>query len=518
MKPSSRALPRVFLALTTALTTLGCELPQTKTPAQGPLKLSSISVGFASFEADQALLETNQGFRVFGPGASLAEDAEPEYIAVSADSQTAWVSLQENNGLAQINLTASPSVTWLKGLGLQDFGLDGNAADVQDDDLDVVETHPGLVGFFQPDGISRFTVDGVDYLLLANEGDVREYPGFNEEGRVEKAGDARNVTLNTASFDTDARLALASLSVTRAPFAPEFLNTDLTKVYTFGGRSFSVRRASTGELIWDSGNQLDVQARANNSYADDRSDNKSSEPESVTTGTVGTRLLAFVALERASAVAVYDLADPAAPSFRQWLARSSDTAPEGLLFVSAADSPSGQPLLITSNEKSGTVTVWQAGTDELFTWASTIDLGSIGDAEITAFDPTTRRLFTVCNTEKPYHSRVEVSLLGADLSLSRLTSLSIEPFGYGVNSVAIHKGLVAAAVEGFLKTDPGRVVVWRAKDLKLVATAPTGALPDMVTFTPDGTRILTADEGEPNQDYSVDPVGSVTIIDARPLL
>ena len=39
-----------------------------------------------------------------------------------------------------------------------------------------------------------------------------------------------------------------------------------------------------------------------------------------------------------------------------------------------------------------------------------------------------------------------------------------------------------------------------------------GALPDMVTFTSDGNTILAANEGEPDDDYQIDPEGSVSVI------
>jgi hypothetical protein len=79
--------------------------------------------------------------------------------------------------------------------------------------------------------------------------------------------------------------------------------------------------------------------------------------------------------------------------------------------------------------------------------------------------------------------------------------------------VAVNNGLLAAAIEASPKTDPGVVVVWKTDDLSEKAVIPVGSLPDMVTFTNNGRYILSANEGEPNEDYSVDPLGSVSIID-----
>src|SRR5690606_5366377 len=84
-----------------------------------------------------------------------------------------------------------------------------------------------------------------------------------------------------------------------------------------------------------------------------------------------------------------------------------------------------------------------------------------------------------------------------------------------VTSVSVKNGLLAAAIESNPKTDPGKVVVWDTQTMNEKAVVTVGSLPDMVTFSPDGSYLVTANEGEPNEDYSVDPNGSVSIINVK---
>ena len=66
---------------------------------------------------------------------------------------------------------------------------------------------------------------------------------------------------------------------------------------------------------------------------------------------------------------------------------------------------------------------------------------------------------------------------------------------------------MAVAVQGPLKTDAGTIVFYRATTLQQVSSVTVGALPDMVAFTPDGKTVLVANEGEPNDAYTIDPKG-----------
>ena len=147
-------------------------------------------------------------------------------------------------------------------------------------------------------------------------------------------------------------------------------------------------------------------------------------------------------------------------------------------------------------------------------------------AEIPAFDPLTDRVFVV----NAGPGTVDVIDLSDPENPTLIQSIDVSVYGGGANpegapnSVAVHNGILAIAVEQGdststtdAKQQPGEVVFFNTNDATLFATPlnviTAGALPDMVTFTPDGNYVLVANEGEPNDDYTVDPEGSITIID-----
>ena len=133
-----------------------------------------------------------------------------------------------------------------------------------------------------------------------------------------------------------------------------------------------------------------------------------------------------------------------------------------------------------------------------------------GAAEICAYDPSTKTLFVV-NGENKVIDMLDLSDPSTPVHVG---SIDVSPYGHAPNSVAAHGGMVAVAVEAENSQAPGKVAVFSTAGDFLKAFS-VGALPDMVTFTPNGRYILCANEGEPNDDYTVDPEGSVSIIDLR---
>jgi DNA-binding beta-propeller fold protein YncE len=150
------------------------------------IDLRTMNVATADFTAFNGNVPA--GVRVFGPGASAAQDFEPEYITVSADSSTAWVALQENNAIAIVDI-ASATVTDVVALGTKDHSAIQNAMDASNRDGGINIKPWPVVGMYQPDAIAAYEVDGQTYIVTANEGDARDYDGFSEEARIGDVND-----------------------------------------------------------------------------------------------------------------------------------------------------------------------------------------------------------------------------------------------------------------------------------------------------------------------------------------
>ena len=138
-----------------------------------------------------------------------------------------------------------------------------------------------------------------------------------------------------------------------------------------------------------------------------------------------------------------------------------------------------------------------------------------GGAEIPAFDPLTDRLFVV----NAGPGTVDVIDLSDPENPVLITSIDCTIYANtgSPNSVAVKDGILAIAIQDGTKTNPGVVVFFNTNETVFDATTDlnvltAGALPDMVTFTPDGNYALVANEGEPNDDYTVDPEGSISVI------
>ena len=126
-------------------------------------------------------------------------------------------------------------------------------------------------------------------------------------------------------------------------------------------------------------------------------------------------------------------------------------------------------------------------------------------AEIPAFDTKRKQVFFTDANSNQLH----VLSINDPKSPTLIKSIDLDG---GPNSVAVHDDIVAVAVESDPKQDPGMVVFYAADDFSKLGEVTVGALPDMVTFNEDGTKVITANEGEPSGDYLNDPEGSVSIV------
>ena len=338
---------------------------------------------FTSFNSQAAALKAS-GVRIISPGATVAQDLEPEYIAVAPDGLTAWVTLQENNAVAILDI-ATGKITSIVPLGAKNYNLPGNGIDASDRDLTAttgkinIQNQPAF-GLYQPDAIASFSIAGKAYYITANEGDARNYPGFNEEVRV----GATSYVLDPVKFPTAATLKqdanLGRLTVTTATGDTDG-DGDIDRIESFGARSFSIWDA-TGKQIYDSGDRLEqitatLSPTSFNSDGtaasfDNRSDNKGPEPEGVVVGVINNRTYAFIGLERTGDVIVYDVTNPSQPQFVQYLNPPEDIGVEGLTFIAAADSPTGKPLLVTAAEVSRTVGVFEISLDDRSTFSASL--------------------------------------------------------------------------------------------------------------------------------------------------
>ncbi|MGK2927031.1 MAG: choice-of-anchor I family protein, partial [Lysobacterales bacterium] len=360
-------------------------------------------VATAGFDAFNAAPPA--GVRLPRPfGATVAQDLEPEFIATSHDSRTAWVTLQENNALAIVDIP-SATVTSIVGLGNKDHALPGNGLDASDRDDGINIANWPVLGTYMPDSIDAFRAHGRSYLVTANEGDAREYffevvdeaecenlGGLDydeDDGCLSYVDEARvkDVVLNPGVFSdpdlqNDDQIGRLKMLLTEGDTDGD---GEYEEVHAYGARSISIWDAAGG-LVFDSGDIMEYatslalpndfnSANDENGSFDSRSDDKGPEPEGVVVGQVGGRQYAFVGLERVGGIMVFDVSRPEATRYVNYVNHrdfsvddvetpaAGDLGPEALLFIKAEDSPNGAPLLVVGNEVSGTTTVYEITAD-----------------------------------------------------------------------------------------------------------------------------------------------------------
>jgi hypothetical protein len=303
------------------------------------LRFSYTDLGFAG-------ITLPAGLRISGPsGTTQATDIEPEYVTVLGNN--AYVTLQENNGVAKVNLITN-TIEKIFSLGTVDYST--QLVDLTDRDNPAGTTSlfkpllgQGYEGLRMADGIAAYAVKGKDYFVTANEGDGREY----------RQGSPSVVTYADEVRGSGNANRVRRLTDDATAGSPD-------RITTFGSRSISIFDAESGVLLWDSGNTLQTIAFAAGVYNDERSDDKGVEPEGVVVAQLHGRSYAIVSLERttSSMLAVFDVTDPTAGQFVTSTVIAGSISPEGLHIVAAKESPTGRPQLVVSNEVSNTLNVF----------------------------------------------------------------------------------------------------------------------------------------------------------------
>ena len=335
---------------------------------------------FTQFNAQEATLIAS-GVRKLKLTSTLSQDFEPEYITVSADSQKAWVTLQENNAIAEINLTNN-TYTSVWALGTKDMSLPGNGFDASDNNNEVLIANWPVKAFYIPDAMASYTVGGVTYLVTANEGDEKEYSGFEER-----------VAVGAAAYQLDATVfpnaEMLKQSHNLGRFRATNLNGNLDadpqfeEINCVGARSFSIFNTATQQIVFDSGDDFERYTAANyptifnadhgSNTPKVRSRAKGPEPEGVTVATIADQTFAFIGLERIGGVMVYNVTNPNNPTFvdykntRSTSAYAGDHGAEGIIYIEPTDSPTGTGYVLVSNEISGTITIFEVDATTLST-------------------------------------------------------------------------------------------------------------------------------------------------------
>ena len=315
-----------------------------KRPAFG-----SCTVDFKAFNSQRAALVAAGVY--IDPGAeSVAQDLEPEYA--SAQGNNAYVTLQENNAIAVVQLNQC-RVARIMPLGAKNHGLPQNSLDTSDREISSTQgrislrSWQNLYALYQPDSIAAFEAgDGEVYLVVANEGDVRD---SSNSGRPADGVAVSTLTLDPAAFPpvppsvspdpnpkSDKNLGRLIVNRTLGYYTDVSGQRVFDRLFAYGGRSFSIY-TNDGRQVYDSGNDFEsiiasgvssgelppqaFNATHNNNSAgqvpgastntfDSRSDDKGPEPEGVVVGQVNDRDYAFIGLERVGGVMIYDVTEP----------------------------------------------------------------------------------------------------------------------------------------------------------------------------------------------------------------
>jgi hypothetical protein len=486
----------------------------------GIASLSQSNVTTALFTAfnSQATALKASGVRIYGPGATVAQDMEPEYITISDDDLTAYVALQENNALAYVNLTTN-TITDIKPLGFKDHSVFGKGLDATNTGTNVNIANWPIKGMYLPDGMTHFNVGGVEYLITANEGDARaDYGAANNE----------ETTIGAATYSLDpiafpyASAMKSNANLGRLKCTNRLGDTDndgdFDEIYTFGARSFSIWNAATGTLVYDSGDDLEqitskdptygamFNCSNNNITKKDRSDDKGPEPEGVVVATVAGVPYAFVSMERVGGLMVFNISNPAAPQFVQYVNNrgltglTGDRGPEGIIYINQQDSPNGKSLIVLGNEVSSSVSVY-----EIACPASSATLAAVSSTTACAGNTLTINTSTISGASYAWYNGT--TLISGATSAMYSTTVS------GNYSVKLNN------VGCTIPSNTVSLTFNALPSITLTANSTSICTTQSVSILASGATTYTWSDGSNNATYNTTPISSsiysITGVDAN---
>ena len=340
------------------------------------------TIGLSAYNGQEATLIA-QGIRVFSTSATVAQDLEPEYITISDDNTKAYVGIQEANALLTIDLTNNTIIS-LAALGYSPYGTgSNNALDASDQSGAILITGDlPIKGAYMPDALSFGTIGGQGYIFTANEGDSREFGTVVDANRINSTTFAN---LDAVAFP-DASILKNSKFLGRLSALKYSGDTDgdgdYDELHVMSGRSFSIRNATTGALVYDSKDLIEQIIANHPTFAaifnasnstgtpslKNRSDDKGPEIEGIYFQTINGKPYVFLALERIGGVMVFNVENPLSPVYvayrnnRSTTLSGPDLGAEGIVTIPAAISPNGNDIVILANEVSSTLSIYQVNT------------------------------------------------------------------------------------------------------------------------------------------------------------
>jgi hypothetical protein len=438
-----------------------------------------------------------QGIRIFSTSASVAQDLEPEYIIVSDDNQTAFVALQENNAIIIIDLNTN-SIQSIHALGYSDYS-NGNGMDASDQTGQILITSLPVKGAYMPDAMAFSTINGQGYVFTANEGDSREF------GSVVDAARISTLSLDPTVFPDQAILKNNRFAgrLNGLRYSGDLDGDgDLDEIHVLGARSFSIWDATTAELVFDSKDLIEQIIAAHPTFSSifnasntaatpvlkNRSDDKGPEPEGIVTAKINGSTYAFVSLERIGGAMIFNVDDPTSPVYvgyennRSLTGIGPDLGAEGMIFISAEDSPNGNSLLILANEVSSTLSIYQINT-----------CAELSNIHPSALEPS------LCEGESTIisfntNAATTTKWIVNDQIIDNETDNELEVDAAGLYSVIVVNSALACSG----KSNTVQIIVNALPELEIIASSEAICLGEEVTLTAQGADFFNWDNSVEN--------------------